>query len=137
MLSATAVLAASLFCLPTHAVANKSAPPPNPAASYPANEAHSSEHLTVAADPCDDPKQCPFFRLPYIQHGLLPVRVIFTNDGDLALQLSDARMQFISAANDKIPAATEEEINRRLFTYKGTKPIHIPLPLPRPTHPCR
>ena len=127
VLSATAVLAASLFCLPIHAVANKSAPPPNPAASYPANEAHSSDHLTVAADPCDDPKQCPFFRLPYIQHGLLPVRVIFTNDGDLALQLSDARMQFISAANDKIPAATEEEINRRLFTYKSTKPIHIPL----------
>jgi hypothetical protein len=127
VLSTTAILAASLLCPPARAAGKKSAPPPNPAASYPANEAHPNEHLTIAADPCDDPKQCSFFRLPYIQHGLLPVRVIFTNDGDLTLQLSDARMQFISAANDKIPAATEEEINRRLFTYKSTKPIHIPL----------
>jgi hypothetical protein len=127
VLSAAAVLAASLLCLPASAASKKSIPPPNPAASYPANEAHPNEHLTVAIDPCDDPKQCSFFRLPYIQHGLLPVRVIFTNDGDLALQLSDARMQFISAANDKIPAATEDEIDRRLFTYKSTKPIHIPL----------
>ena len=126
-LSATAILAAFLFCMPARAAKHKSAPPPQSAASYPANESHPSEHLTVAADPCDDPKQCSFFRLPYIQHGLLPVRVIFTNDGDLALQLSDARMQFISSTNDKVPAATEDEINRRFFTYKSTKPIHIPL----------
>jgi len=126
-LSAAAILAATLLCLPVCAADKKSAPPPKPAASYPANEAHPGERLTVAADPCDDPKQCSFFRLPYLQHGLLPIRVIFTNDGDLALQLEDARIQFISAANDKIPAATEDEINRRLFTYKSTKPIHIPL----------
>jgi hypothetical protein len=126
-LTTTAILAASLLCPPASAANHGSAPPPQPASSYPANEAHPNEHLTVAADPCDDPKQCSFFRLPYIQHGLLPVRVIFTNDGDLALQLSDARIQFISAANEKVPAATEDEINRRLFTYKSTKPIHIPL----------
>jgi len=113
--------------MPALAASNKSAPPAHTADTYPANESHPSEHLTVAIDPCDDPKQCSFFRVPYIQHGLLPVRVIFTNDGDRALQLSDARMQFISSANDKIPAATLEDINRRIFTYKSTKPIHIPL----------
>ena len=126
-LSATAILAAFLLSLPTRAADHRSAPPPYSATSYPANESHPNEHLTIAADPCLDPKQCSFFRLPYIQHGLLPIRVIFTNDGDRSLQLSDARIQFISAANDKIPAATEDEINRRLFTYKSTKPIHIPL----------
>jgi hypothetical protein len=118
---------AILLALTAHAASNKSAPPAQTADTYPANESHPSEHLTVAIDPCDDPKQCPFFRVPYLQHGLLPVRVIFTNDGDRALQLSDARMQFISATNDKIPAATLEDINRRIFTYKSTKPIHIPL----------
>ena len=119
--------AAILLTMPALAASNKSAPPAHTADTYPANESHPSEHLTVAIDPCDDPKQCSFFRVPYIQHGLLPVRVIFTNDGDRALQLSDARMQFISSANDKIPAATLEDINRRIFTYKSTKPIHIPL----------
>ena len=116
-----------LLSFTAQAADHKSAPPPKSADTYPANETHPNEHVTAAIDPCDDPKQCPFFRLPYIQHGLLPVRVIFTNDGDRAIQLSDARMQFISAANDKIPAANENEINRRLFTYKSTKSIHIPL----------
>jgi hypothetical protein len=121
--------AAALLCLlplPAQA-ADKKAPPAKAASEYAANDAHPTEHVTVAIEPCDDPKQCPFFRLPYIQHGLLPVRVIFTNDSDKALSLEDARMQFISANDDKIPAATEEDINRRIFTLHSTQPIHIPL----------
>ncbi|MDR3745105.1 MAG: hypothetical protein P4K80_03120 [Acidobacteriaceae bacterium] len=112
--------------------ADHKAPPPESAAStYPANDAHPDEHLTIAAEPCDEPKKCSFFRLSYIQNGLLPVRVIFTNDGDRALQLDEVRIQFLSAAGDKLPAATEEEINRRLFTLHSTQPIRIPLiPIP-------
>jgi hypothetical protein len=124
------IAAAALFCfLPSAARAaeHKSAPPAKPAAEYAANDSHPDEHVTVAAEPCDDPKLCSFFRLPYIEHGLLPIRVIFTNDSDRALALDEARMQFISANNDKIPAATEDDINRRIFTLKSTQPIHIPL----------
>ena len=122
---------AALLCIPARAADHKSAPPANSAATYPANDTHPGERLTIAADPCDDPKLCSFFRLPYIQHGLLPIRVILTNDGDRALQLDNARFQFISAAGDALPAATEDEINRRLFTLKSTQPIHIPLiPIP-------
>jgi hypothetical protein len=125
-----AVAAAALLCLSplaAHAADHKSAPPAKPAAEYPANDTHPDEHVTIAADPCDDPKLCSFFRLPYIQHGLLPIRVVITNDSDRALSLDDARMQFISANNDKIPAATEDDINRRIFTLHSTQPIHIPL----------
>ena len=124
------IIAAALLCLTpsiARAADHRSPPPPKSAADYPANDAHPDEHLTIAADPCDDPKLCSFFRLPYIQHGLLPIRVILTNDGDRALQLDEARIQFISADNDKLPAATEDDINRRLFTFHSTKPIHIPL----------
>jgi hypothetical protein len=123
-------LAVALLCLmpcAAGAADHKSAPPAKPAAEYPANDSHPNEHVIVAADPCDDPKLCPFFRLPYIQHGLLPIRVIFTNDSDRALSLDDARMQFITADNQKIPAATEDDINRRIFTLHSTQPIHIPL----------
>jgi hypothetical protein len=112
--------------LSAHA-ADKKAPPAKPAAEYAANDTHPDEHVTIAAEPCDDPKQCPFFRLAYIQHGLLPIRVVITNDSDRALSLEDARIQFISANNDKIPAATEDDINRRLFDFRSTQPIHIPL----------
>jgi hypothetical protein len=106
---------------------HKSAPPPKAAAEYAAFDTHPDEHVTLAADPCDDPKLCNFFRLPYVQHGLLPVRVIITNDSDRPLQLNEARMQFISANNDKIPAATEDDINRRLFTMHSAQGTKIPI----------
>jgi hypothetical protein len=112
--------------------ADKKAPPPKPASQYATFDAHPNEHVTVAADPCDDPKDCDFFRLPYIQHGMLPIRVIFTNDSDTAISLDDARIQFISINNDKIPAATDDDIQRRLFSTKGTAGRKIPLPMPLP-----
>jgi hypothetical protein len=128
LLTLWTVLAAAVLCATTTALAaDKTAPPAKPADAYPANDAHASEHVTIAAEPCDDPRQCSFFRLPYIQHGLLPVRVVITNDSDRPLSLEEARMQFISAANDKIPAATEDDINRRLFTIKAAEGTHIPL----------
>jgi hypothetical protein len=123
-----------LFFLPFAALAaDKKIPPAKPAAQYAATDTHPEEHVTLAAEPCDDPKLCPFFRLPYIEHGLLPVRLIITNDSDRPLSLDEARMQFISAANDKIPAATEDDINRRIFTLHSTQPTHIPLD-PFPIH---
>jgi hypothetical protein len=110
----------------------RKAPPTKPANQYAAFDAHPKEQVTVAAEPCDDPKDCDFFRLPYIQHGFIPIRVIFTNDGDTALSLEDARMQFISINNDKIPAATDDDIQRRLFSTKSVKGRKVPLPMPLP-----
>ena len=110
----------------------RKAPPAKPANQYATFDAHPKEQLTVAAEPCDDPRDCDFFRLPYIQHGFYPVRVIFTNDGDTPLTLDDARIQFISVNNDKIPAATDDDIQRRLFSTKSVKGREVPLPAPLP-----
>lgn len=130
------LLAVTLCLLPPSAHARqKKAPPVKPASQYAAFDTHPNEKVTVAAEPCNDPKDCDFFRLPYIQHGFIPIRVVFTNDGDTALSLDDARIQFISANNDVIPAATLDDINRRLFTFKSTRPSHIPLPPPLPSIP--
>lgn len=106
---------------------HKSAPPARPAIEYPAYDDHPAEHVTIAAEPCDEPKQCSFFRLEYIQHGLLPVRVVISNESDQALSLDDARIHLLPASGDRIQAATEDDINRRLFTIKGTQATHIPL----------
>lgn len=127
--SALRAVLATLLCFVPAALhaSDKTAPPAKPAIEYPAADAHPSEHVTIAADPCDDPRQCSFFRLQYIQHGLLPVRVVITNDSDHALSLDDARMQFITAANDKIPAATEDDINRRLSTLKNDRGTKVPI----------
>ena len=122
-----ASLAALLFLACGARAADHKAPPAKAAGQYAAFDTHPIEHVTVAAEPCDDAKDCAFFRLPYLQHGMVPVRVIITNDGDRALSLEDVRIQFLSANRDKLPAATDEDINRRLFTLRSTQPTKIPL----------
>jgi hypothetical protein len=128
VISTTCILAATVLA------ASHKAPPVKPANQYTAFDTHPSEHVTIAIDPCNDPDQCGFFRLPYVQHGFIPVRVIITNDGDTALTLNDVRIQFISAGNDKLPAADLDEINRRLFTIKNSMGTHLPFPIPITIH---
>ncbi len=105
----------------------KKAPPARPAASYTVFDTHPAEHVTLAIDPCTDPKDCDFFRLPYLRHSLIPVRLILTNDSDAALNLDEARMQFLTANGDKLPAANLDDLNRRLFSLQRAKGTKIPL----------
>jgi hypothetical protein len=105
----------------------RKAPPAQSANQYAAFDAHPKEQVTVAAEPCQNTRDCDFFRLPYPSHGLIPVRVIFTNDSDAPLTLDDVRIQFISVNNDKIPAATLDDINRRLFSTKSAVPTKVPI----------
>ena len=130
-------LALAFFLLPGLALASdkpRPAPPVKPAVEYPLHETHENEKVTIAAEPCDDPDLCNFFRLEYVQHGFLPVRVIVTNDRDQALVLDDVRIQFIPAEGEKEGAATDEDLNRRLFSRKSAVGTHIPL-TPITTHP--
>jgi hypothetical protein len=106
------------------------APPVKPAKEYAVNETHPNEKVTIAADPCADSDDCKFFRLPYVSHGFLPVRVIITNDRDQPLQLDEVRIQFFPAGGGKEAAATDDDLNRRLFHGKdaaGTKLPVIPI----------
>ncbi|MDE3103900.1 MAG: hypothetical protein KGK08_01880 [Acidobacteriota bacterium] len=125
-LAARTVLTTLLLC-PLVAAAEKKAPPAKPANQYAAFDAHANEHVTIAAEPCDDQKKCDFFRLPYVAHSLIPIRIIITNDGDTALSLDEARMQFLSANNDRLPAATLDDINRRLFTFRSAEGTRLPI----------
>jgi len=120
------LVSAGLFAPSALAFAKK-APPTLPANQYAAFTSHADDHVTIAIDPCTNQDDCDFFRLPYVRHSLIPVRVIVTNDSDTSLDLSDVRMQFISANNDKIPAATLDDINRRLFSLKAAHGTKIPL----------
>ena len=106
--------------------------PALPAAQYPMHDAHTAEQVIIAAEPADAKALLPDTRLDYFHHGLLPIRVIVTNDSDNAISLDDARIQFISANGDVLPAATDEELERRLFSGKSTSPTKIPLPPPLP-----
>jgi hypothetical protein len=103
------------------------APPVKPAAEYIVNESHPQEKVTVAAEPCAYEEDCKFFRLPYVSHGFLPVRVIVTNDRDQPLELDEVRIQFFPAEGEKEAAATDDDLNRRLFHGKDAKGTKLPI----------
>jgi hypothetical protein len=105
----------------------RTAPPVDPAAKYVLNESHPDEHVTIAAEPCLYKQDCPFFRLPYVSHGFVPVRVIITNDRDDALNLDEVRIQFLPAGGGKEAAATDEDLNRRLFSTRNAEGHRIPI----------
>ncbi|MHB1022300.1 MAG: hypothetical protein ACYC46_08420 [Acidobacteriaceae bacterium] len=113
--------------------ANHTPPPAGKAADYPAVDSHPLEHVTIAAEPFDTPEKAKFFRIDYLKYDFLPVRIIVTNDGDKPINLTDVRMQFISAAGDRIPAALPEEVERRTDVVKNPAAPGVKLGMPFPT----
>jgi hypothetical protein len=130
-------VALSLFVLPVllhSAVAEKARKPkpPLPAQEYAMHDTHSKEHVTIAAEPGDTKETRPDTRLDYYGHDMMPIRVIVTNDSEFALTLDDARIHVIAGDNTVIPAATDDDLERRMFTLKSATGTKIPLPMPLP-----
>ena len=118
-----------LLLLPAHA--ERKPKPPLPAAQYPMHITHDG--VTIAAEPGDTKETRPDTRLDYYSHGLLPIRVIVTNDSTEPVNLDDARIHFIASDDTVLPAATADDIERKFFTEKsaiGTKlPLDFPIPI--------
>jgi hypothetical protein len=115
------------------AVASEHTPPPvQPATSFAAVEVHDDEKLAIAAEPYDTREKEAIFRVDYLSHGVMPVRLIVTNNGDRPLSLRDARILFITAAGEKIQAAEPEDVER-LMTQKERQGGKIPMPGPIPS----
>ncbi len=58
------------------------APPVQPATTYPAVEVHDKENVAIAVEPYDTKEKESIFRVDYLGHGIMPVRLIVTNNGD-------------------------------------------------------
>jgi hypothetical protein len=123
---------ALLFIAPrVHADKPRKPTPALPAAQYALHDTHTEEHVTVAAEPGDTPETRPNTRLDYSRYGFMPIRVIVTNESTRALTLDDARIHFVDANNTIIPAATQDELDRRLSSTANIgKKIPLPGPLP-------
>ena len=110
--------------------ADKTPPPAKPATTYADADNHPAEHVSIAAEPFTGSK-AEFFHLNYPAYGIMPVRMIVTNDGDTPISLAQARIDFITAAGDKIPAAQIEDIERMINKppNPGTKIPLGPIPI--------
>jgi hypothetical protein len=100
--------------LATPLLAQHAAPLAQAADQYPAFERHAADHLSIAADPYDTPKKASIFRVDYGSANIIPVRIVITNEGDTPISLDNARIDFITAAGDKIPAAEPRDAERAI-----------------------
>ncbi|HEX5233823.1 MAG TPA: hypothetical protein VFW25_00690 [Silvibacterium sp.] len=111
--------------------ADHTMPPPKDASTYASFDAHAAEHVTIAAEPYDTVEEGKIFRIRYIENGFMPIYIVVTNNGDKPISLDQARIDFISAEHDRIPAAQPEDIERRLAHITGAGKV-VPLPAPLP-----
>jgi hypothetical protein len=121
-----------LASVPAHSEKARVPKPPKPAQAYEMVDAHEKERVTIAAEPGDTPATRPNTRLDYFGHGMLPVRVIVTNDSEFTVTLDDARIHLITADNTVLPAATLDDLQRRMFTVESATGRKIPLGIPIP-----
>ena len=115
------------------AVANDhSQPAVQPATTFADVEVHDDEKVAIAAEPYDTRTKASIFRVDYLSHGVMPVRLIVTNNGSRPISLRDARILFQTAAGDRIQAAEPEDVER-LMTRKEREGSKIPMPGPIPS----
>jgi hypothetical protein len=107
------------------------APPVQPATTFAAVEVHDNEKIAIAAEPYDTRQKESIFRVDYLSHGVMPVRLVITNNGDKPISLRDARILFQTASGDRIQAAEPGDVER-LMTRKDREGSKIPLPGPLP-----
>jgi hypothetical protein len=105
-------------------------PPSHLATSYEMRDSHAG--VTIAAVPGDTKDTQPNTRLDYYDHGMMPIRVIVTNDTEFDVELDQARIDFIAGDNTVVQAATLDDLDRRLFSFKSATGTRLPLGLPIP-----
>jgi hypothetical protein len=114
------------------ALASDHKPPPvQPATAFAAVDTHDDEKVSIAAEPYDTREKESLFRVDYLGHGVMPIRIVVTNNGDRPINLSEARILFFTSDGDKILAAEPEDVER-LMTRKERESTKIPMPTPLP-----
>jgi hypothetical protein len=105
-------------------------PAAKPAATYALHDNHTDEAVAAGVDPYDDEEKAQIFNVKWAEQGFLPIFLVVTNDGDQPVLLSDMKAQLITSRREKIPAASNDELYRRLSHVNASGPKY-PLPFPR------
>ncbi len=121
-----------LFWLALPAWAARHTPPPvQPATAFAAVEVHEGEKVAIAVEPYDTREKADLFRVDYLAHGVMPIRLIVTNNGDRPISLREAPIHFYTAEGEQILAAEPEDV-QRLMTRKEREGGKLPMPSPLP-----
>lgn len=104
-----------------------------PAATMACRDAHPQEKVTLGADPYDTSAKASLFHPAMLQHSVLPILVVFTNDGDQAVVLSQARFELTTRDRAKAQPYSLDDLRRALTSVRapGSRPEdQLPIPLP-------
>ena len=108
-------------------------PPAAHASTYALHETHKDEKVTIAADPVDAQKMSGVFKENYWEHGLFPIRLLISNDGDQTLMLQDIKIEYITARREKLQPASNDDIYRKFVrpnrADKSHPGMHLPFPV--------
>ena len=100
--------------------------------SYPARTYDAQQKVTIAVDPYDTPDKAAIFAGDYYNRGLLPIRLIISNDGDAPIALTDLKLEFMTHFRDKLTPQRTEDIMRRLSRTDSRPDEQVQLPIPIP-----
>ena len=133
----TLALSCLALALLAYAKEKEVQPPPKAydARTYPAVDAHADEKVYIAADPFDMADKTAFMVTPFRENDILPVRIVISNDGDHALNLSQLEIQMNTVTpRAKLRPAETDDLYRRLARQdrRGdeTPKVQVPFPLP-------
>jgi hypothetical protein len=106
-------------------------PVAHPAKTYPAHDDHSDEKVAIGADPYDTAEKAKIFTINFHDHGLLPIFLIVTNDGDRPVSIANMQVTLTTSNHSKLTPVSTEDIYRRLTNPRASERPEIPFPLPR------
>ncbi len=104
-----------------------------PAASMACRDAHPQEKITLGAEPYDTPEKASLFRSHMLEHSVLPILVVFTNDGDEPVVLNHARFELVTRDRAKAEPYSLDDLRRVLTSVRapGSRAEDkLPIPLP-------
>ena len=128
--AAATILAICLLASALWAAKEFVQPAIHPAQSFAANDNHTDEQVAVAIDPYDLQDKAEIFSVNYHDIGLLPVRLIVTNDGDDSISLTSMKPTLVTVNKTKLLPLTPDDIFRRLSRPQQSD-RKLPLPIPQ------
>ena len=105
-------------------------PAVHPAQAFAANDDHKDEQVAVAIDPYDMQDKAEIFSVNYRSMGLLPVRLIITNDSDQPVSLTQMKSTLVTVNRTKLLPLAPDDIFRRISRPEPTE-RKLPLPIPQ------
>jgi hypothetical protein len=104
-----------------------------PAITMACRDAHPQEKVTLGVDAYDTPAKASLFHPALLQHSVLPILIVFTNDGDQSIVLSQAHFELVTRDSAKAEPYSLDDLRRVLTSVRapGSRAEDkLPIPLP-------